>query len=330
MPINKPNISNRSLVMFLLAGLLSIMSILFILSRVDGEAVLLSLQKVEPSYVVISTCITVAMLLVSSLRWRILLSYRLPYVSAVSATFLGFLANAVLPFRMGELVRARIIKRNGIAMSEALPSILLGQVMDVLVLVIFGVFLMLVGTLATELTNTILLVGIIAILALLGLYLFTQVSMPFHDNIHRFIHVRFGNNILQLISRIVANIRAGLSALENPLQFFYAIVLSLGFWIALSFANWLLLVGLIDSPSILIGIILAFSSGLGRMIPALPGDIGTLDVVVLISIILLGVPEDIAITVTVLIRVRYIMTAITSGLLGLAVEGLTQFSRIRV
>jgi hypothetical protein len=252
----------------------------------------------------------------------ILLEHRLPYLNAISATFLGFLANAILPFRLGELVRARLVKRNNIAISEAIPSIILGQLLDVLVLVAFGVFLIILGVFSVELTNTILLVGCIVVSIFILFYVFTHLSTPFYSRIQQTINTYFGDRVLRIVARISSNIRTGLGALNNPVQLFYASVLSLLFWTALVVGNWILVLSLIESPSILIGVVLALASGLGRLIPALPGDIGTLDAVVMVSILLLGVPEDIAITIMILIRIRYIVTVVLGGIIGLMIEGL--------
>jgi glycosyltransferase 2 family protein len=322
MQTNKTPIQKRSLWLILLAGFLSIASILFILSRMDIDSVAKILEQVNVSHIIASTCFAVGVQLIWALRWTILLEHRLPYLNAISAAFLGLIANAILPFRLGELVRARLIKRNHVAISEAIPSIILGQLLDVLVLVAFGVFLIVMGVFSAQQANTILLVGCVAVSILILFYFITHLSTPFYSRIQYMINAYFSDRLLRIVANIASNIRTGLGALNNPVQLFYASVLSLLFWLALAVGNWILVLSLIESPSILIGVVLALASGLGRLIPALPGDIGTLDAVVMVSILLLGVPEDIAITIMILIRIRYIVTVVLGGIIGLMIEGL--------
>jgi uncharacterized protein (TIRG00374 family) len=71
-------------------------------------------------------------------RWRILLrtAGEVPRMPAISATFVGFGANAVLPLRLGEIVRPAILSRRvGIPMSTTLSSIVLERVLDTLLVI---------------------------------------------------------------------------------------------------------------------------------------------------------------------------------------------------
>jgi glycosyltransferase 2 family protein len=71
-------------------------------------------------------------------RWRVLLRPvgETPLYPALSATAIGFGASAVLPFRIGELVRPALLARStGIAMSAALSSVVLERLFDMLLVI---------------------------------------------------------------------------------------------------------------------------------------------------------------------------------------------------
>jgi len=75
-------------------------------------------------------------------RWRVLLRPvgDVPLYPALSATAVGFGASAVLPFRLGELVRPVMLgRKTGMSISAALSSVLLERLFDVLFVV--GCFL---------------------------------------------------------------------------------------------------------------------------------------------------------------------------------------------
>jgi glycosyltransferase 2 family protein len=75
---------------------------------------------------------------VSSVIWRVLLSPApgLRVRDTFAYICIGFLANTVLPFRLGELARATLIgRKKGLGISRALGSIALGRVFDLLTLI---------------------------------------------------------------------------------------------------------------------------------------------------------------------------------------------------
>ena len=75
-----------------------------------------------------------------TLRWRMLLRPLgdVPVLSARwSATVIGFGAGAVLPFRLGELVRpALVARKTGMKMSAALSSVVLERLFDMLIVLL--------------------------------------------------------------------------------------------------------------------------------------------------------------------------------------------------
>src|SRR5262249_9171344 len=78
-------------------------------------------------------------------RWRALLAAQqaAPYRSCLSAFCVGYLANNLLPFRMGDLVRAGALQKiEGTSGARALGTIAAERVLDILSLVFFlGVYL---------------------------------------------------------------------------------------------------------------------------------------------------------------------------------------------
>jgi hypothetical protein len=72
-------------------------------------------------------------------RWRLLLRPvgDVPLGAALSATCIGFGASAVLPFRLGELVRpALLARRTGVAMSAALSTVVVERLFDMLLVIV--------------------------------------------------------------------------------------------------------------------------------------------------------------------------------------------------
>jgi glycosyltransferase 2 family protein len=87
---------------------------------------------------------------IRAVRWRILLSPVVPRIS-VPKTFelvvIGYMANNVLPARIGELVRAYVLsKREGVRKTATLATILVERIFDALVMVGFAAAVVLIVT----------------------------------------------------------------------------------------------------------------------------------------------------------------------------------------
>src|SRR5262245_35559072 len=81
---------------------------------------------------------SVATVYVRAQRWRILLRPLgdVPLYPSLSATAIGFGASAVLPFRLGELIRPALLGRAvGCGMSAALSSVVIERLFDMLLVI---------------------------------------------------------------------------------------------------------------------------------------------------------------------------------------------------
>jgi len=102
------------------------------------------LAGARPGWVVALVFATVAAIYVRAQRWRVLLRPvgNVPLYPALSATAIGFGAGAVLPLRLGEILRPALLGRKvGIRLSAALSSVVLERLFDILLVI--GCFLVL-------------------------------------------------------------------------------------------------------------------------------------------------------------------------------------------
>src|SRR5439155_1137747 len=98
-------------------------------------AILLSARPLWVAAVMLASLVAIY---VRAQRWRVLLRPLgdVPLFPALSATAIGFGASAVLPFRIGELVRPALLGRQvGVGMSAALSSVVLERLFDMLLVV---------------------------------------------------------------------------------------------------------------------------------------------------------------------------------------------------
>ena len=108
----------------------------------DWQRVGAVLASARPGWIALLIAVSISTLYIRAQRWRVLLRPLgdVPLHPALSATAIGFGANSVLPFRVGELIRpALLARRVGVGMSAALSTIVLERLFDMLLVI--GCFL---------------------------------------------------------------------------------------------------------------------------------------------------------------------------------------------
>lgn len=255
-------------------------------------------------------------------RWRILLRAEegsmVPWKAAWHATAIGFMANNILPFRLGEVIRALAVGRlGGPRFPAAIASVAVERVFDALTVV--GLFaLVLAGTgLPTGITiggrpaaELVRVIGIAGIAALCG-----AAAAGFYPDAAE----RLLRRLVPwpaVADRLAGPLRGfahGLQVLHDPRRIFLVVLGSVALWTvnALSFGLALQAFGLPSGigTSILVQTCVVF----GVALPSTPGYAGVFEGGFKAAALLLGLPLD---AVFAAALTYHILTYIPITLLG--------------
>ena len=238
-------------------------------------------------------------------RWRILLraddGTALPTASLWHAIAIGFMANNVLPFRAGEVLRSLAITRlTHIRLTSALSSIAAERLFDGVALVlILTVGLLLSGLPAgaavkgVQVSHMALVAGGIFVTGLIVAALVVAFPRPAERLIQKIVPFpRLADRLVGMIEGVVH----GLSVVKSPARVLAVIAWSLVIWlvnvssfyvgfkafdIPLNFAGAMLLQG-----------ILAFAI----TVPTAPGFVGVFEGAIKATLLLYGISDSVAVT----------------------------------
>jgi uncharacterized protein (TIRG00374 family) len=147
-------VSRRTFAGLILGIAISGLCLWFAFKGVNLGDMFMSLESVNLGWVLASILLTFLGFVVRSFRWRFLLtdSSRTRLIHLISATFIGMMANNILPARAGEAVRAwALARRERRPVSGVLASIVFERLLDVVsALAILGGCLILSPDLAQE------------------------------------------------------------------------------------------------------------------------------------------------------------------------------------
>lgn len=268
--------------------------------------------------------------LMRSWRWRYLLKPLKPI--ALTTIFpivaIGYMGNDVFPLRMGEILRAVVLKRReGISISASLATIVVERIFDAVVVV--GFVLLNLGQLIGLASGSFAQLGSVAAwvagIFLVGLMIFILVAMypqPAQRFIHGIIQRFLPDRLRAPVAKIADQFLEGLIQLSSPT---HTLVMFMG-----TFIIWLLETGLYWCVNQALGLGLNFSQlmllngvvNLVLLIPAAPGGLGTFDAAGRTMLEAFGIASEPALGFTLVLRVALWLPITLLGAFFFIREGL--------
>jgi len=305
-------------------GLLISAGCLYVALRgISWQDVRLAFESADPRWFGLAVLLYPTCYLARTLRWTVLMKP----VQDVAARrlfnplVLGFFGNTILPFRMGELLRAHIAGRKlGISRTAAFGTIVLERLSDATsFLVIFLIIAFLFPFPASvQRAAWGMGAGCVVFMACLALFVLypTQAQallarLPLPDRIREKIH------------HLLTNFTKGLSGLRLGSVFCKLIPLSMGVWFLEGTTVYLVIRAFPNQVTYAGAFFVMFFMGLSSTLPQAPGYVGTMELFGTTALSILGVPREAGLPIMLAIHgMQFIMISIL-GLIALGSEGLT-------
>ena len=120
----------------------------FAFNQVNIEDIYRALSDANITYIFIAFIATYVTFILRSFRWKILLDSpkELKIQKYISTTHIGYFLNNILPFRAGDLARAKLLSNNssGIKFSFLVGSLVAEKIIDLWIVGLFSIFLTIV------------------------------------------------------------------------------------------------------------------------------------------------------------------------------------------
>jgi uncharacterized protein (TIRG00374 family) len=246
--------------------------------------VLSVLSKINPVYLLPTTLLLLFAFLLRAIRWGYLLGpvKSIGTSSLFASTMVGFMANNVLPFRAGEIVRAySIARKENISLSSSVASLIVERLFDGMSISFFLLPLLLVVPLPLWLVNFNYVLLIIYLAAAGATLILIWASRK------RFSWVSRGR-----WEGVVRNFTAGLEVCRNGKEIGASAVLSLAHWLAIAGYYYLcfLAFGFSLTPVAAIAVVVIVSIGI--MLPAAPGYVGNFQYFTVLALAIFSIPQE--------------------------------------
>lgn len=301
--------TGRRTLQVVIGAIASAVCIAIAIGGLDLAAVWRALSSASYPWLVPALALYGAGVWVRAVRWAHLLA---PLRSLAPARLfpvvvIGFMANNVLPLRLGELARCYFInRREGIPQSAALGTILVERVMDGLtLLLLMSVALPFLG-LTAELAAVLVVGGV-----LFGATVTALTVVALRPALARLVVVfvvsALPRGLAARIEALAMSLLTGLAALGGARRTGQVLALSVAAWL-LEAAMYLTLMYAFEmSRSAPLALLTTAVANIGALIPSSPGYVGVFEAAALLALVPFGVPRETALAYVLVVHAALVL-----------------------
>ncbi|ANA40496.1 MULTISPECIES: lysylphosphatidylglycerol synthase transmembrane domain-containing protein [Geobacter] len=311
---------------------ISVFFVALLVRSVDGHELLRAFRGIHAGYVVAAVAVTLLSYLVRALRWKYLLSPlgETRFANLCSATLIGYMANNLLPARLGEFIRAWVLaRREEMEPGSVFATLVLDRLTDG-----FTVLLFLLATLFTlqlpagsEAIGQGLVIGgymmlglyAVVVVALVLLKRKTAASLRFLERLLRPFPARLAERVIPLVGSFLGGVRIS----PRPREWWAVGSTSVAIWVLAVIPVDLVLRAFGFSFPFAVSLFILVLLVFAVMVPASPGYVGTYHAACVYGLLAFGVPRETALSAAIVIHGINYVPVIAVGIAFLWREGLS-------
>jgi glycosyltransferase 2 family protein len=298
-----------------------------LLRQVDLKQSWNALGKLNGPFLLVPLAVFFLNLPLRAWRWQLIFpsSSRPSIGNCLTVLGIGNMANFLLPGRAGDLARCVLVGRAG-SLSESsrtLATLAVEKVLDGLALV--GMVLFSIWTLhpphwLLDLLRVAILIFGGALLLLVALRYRTRALIDFVRRAFRVVHLPA---LEERFDGLLTSFADGLSAVSSAGQMLTLLLITAAIWTTEAGTIWGLASALGLAVSLKSAVVATAILGLGLMIPAAPGGLGTYELFGTEAFKLAGIAASSALALTVVIHAWVFVANIAVGICLLAIKGIS-------
>jgi uncharacterized protein (TIRG00374 family) len=278
-------------------------------------------RAANPALILLAIAAATATFPLRVIRWRLLLRAEddsaLAFAPLWHAVAIGFMANNILPFRIGELMRTWAASRLTRArFSASLSSVAVERVFDALTVIsMLALGLLLAGLpqgvelFGTPVTRLATASGILVVIALLGAIAVVSFPVAAERLIRRLPSEPLADRLVSLVE----GVRHGLGVLRSPSRVSAVIAWSVVIWLVNALSFWIMMwafrlpvgfAGVLLMQGVLV---------LGVAAPTTPGYVGVFEAVIKAVLLLFAITPDRAVAYAVTYHITTFLPIVLLG-----------------
>ncbi len=278
---------------------------------IDYSSLWSAMKKADYNYLFPIILLTMLQLYIRALRWGTLMEpiKNIGQLSIFSATSIGYMANNVLPARIGEFVKAYAIgKSENVSMSASFATIVIERILDlmaVLILLFLVLFIVDFPAERSGLEHTLRTGGMAAIPVFLLVVIFMHYFKK-NSSLFKKITIKllspFSSHFAEKIGRFLDSFASGLAVMKKGHHLIKISLYSTIIWFLAALPIHLTLISFGHSPPFSISLFILVLIGIAISIPSAPGFIGTFHYACAKGLELFDLPIEEALSISIILH----------------------------
>lgn len=248
-------------------------------------------------------------------RWHFLLApvKNIPPERLFPIVVVGYMANDVLPARMGELVRAYVLgQKELVSKSAGLATILVERVFDGVVLLLFAVIISFLVPFGQGLQDIVRVTSVVFVAAI-AVFFFLGYSPGRTAQAASVLIKAAPVPLRHRMEKMAQSFVGGLQAMQRGKLLAYTLSLTAGAWLCEAGMYYLISIGFDLQQPFYVLVMATVVANIGTMIPSSPGYVGTFEALSVFVLVLFGANPDLAMSYTIVLHVALLVPVTLLG-----------------
>ena len=311
-------------------ALVGLLAVGFVVLLIDVDKFISALLTADYRYIFPSALFFVLGLFTRAQRWRVLLANKLPLFRAFNIMNVAYLANGLLPMRVGEVARVYLTTRANQTAPAMLTAstILVERLLDVLGVMLLGMLAVAAAPVAAEVRH-VGTFGALVPLAALAMLIVAVRQRRFIEGVVNRVSKKQGLLRRLPIDRYAADFLDGLTPIIRSGSLLQALFWTGCSWLLSIVTNYMLMLAFFDRGDWVAIMLSIATASFAIAVPIVPGNIGTYETAIVLAFIALGFDEtDQLVAYALAVHAQNILINLITGIIGLILEG-SSLARIR-
>lgn len=285
-----------------LSVLISLVCLYFSFRGIDWARTGEAMSHANYAFIAGTIAVTMVSIWLRAYRWKFMLDpiKKVKTASLFESTMIGFMANNILPARLGEIVRAVAVGHSSrVSKSAAFATIVIERAFDMVSLVFFLGVVLLVHPLKAEIK----IVGLVAVAVCVAMFVVLILFRARRDLVMKlFLKLSGGMPpaAREKAQGLLHSFIDGLEVLARGHHIVAILVLSLVMWLSVALSMDLGLRAFALQVPIHASLVLLVVVSLALMIPSGPGFAGTFEGAVIVTLTSMAVDKELAVSYAIM------------------------------
>lgn len=293
--------------------------------KVNYDELWLAMKGAQYWYIVPNVILVILSMWMRAYRWKFMVNpiKRLGMKSLFSSVMIGFMANNVLPARLGEFVRAYSLgTKEGVSRTATFATIVIERIFDGFALLFILWLALLLSPFpdwVKKASNLFLLINFATLAFLILLEVKRDLALKFFNFIFRLLPLGLSSKAGEITEKFIG----GLKVFRNVPSLLWILAWSVLIWLVVGISNYFIFLAFDLHPPIQASFILLVIVSLGVMLPSSPGFVGTFQFFCVVSLATFGYDKNIALPFSILLHASQYFPVTLLGLYYLKKEHLS-------